>query len=137
MSAVKDGDFGIRGNPSVLGAWLNCHRLAESRRDGARLLNHRHNGGGLGHADNFARLAGILDNVAGSQGVKIGNHKNPVVKVTRGARRRDSSWHIFRVGRPNHEGGKLRTGAATLGAHGSNENQAAPTAAAKSRRAAL
>jgi hypothetical protein len=43
---------------------LDGDGLAESRRDGARLLNHRDNGGGLGYANNSARLAGILDNVA-------------------------------------------------------------------------
>jgi hypothetical protein len=63
-SAVKDWNFRLCGNPSVLGARLDGDGLAESRLDGARLLNHRDNGGGLGHADNSAGLAGILDNVA-------------------------------------------------------------------------
>ena len=64
MSAVKDGNFRLCGNALQLGARLDGDGLAESRRDGARLLRHRDNGGGRGHADNGTRLAGIGDNVA-------------------------------------------------------------------------
>jgi hypothetical protein len=50
---------------------LDGDGLAESRRDGARLLRHRDNGGGRGHADNGTRLAGIGDNVASMETERI------------------------------------------------------------------
>jgi hypothetical protein len=45
---------------------LDGDGLAESRSDGARLLNDGDNGGAIIDADNSARLAGILDNVTGA-----------------------------------------------------------------------
>src|ERR1035437_692821 len=56
ISTVKDGNFRLWRNALQLGARLDGDGLAESRRDGARLLNHRDNGGGLGHAENSAGL---------------------------------------------------------------------------------
>jgi len=50
----------------VLGRGLDGDGLAESRSDGARLLNDGDNGGAIIDADNSARLAGILDNVTGA-----------------------------------------------------------------------
>ena len=47
--------------------------LAKARRDGAGLLDHRDNGGGFVHADNAARLAGILDKITGAEGVSVGH----------------------------------------------------------------
>src|ERR1035437_10768063 len=71
FSTVKDGNFRLWRNALQLGARLDGDGLAESRRDGARLLNHRDNGGGLGHADNSARLAGIGDNIASMETERI------------------------------------------------------------------
>src|ERR1035437_8209349 len=71
FSTVKDGNFRLWRNALQLGRGLDGDGLDESRRDGAQLLNHRDNGGGLGHADNSARLAGIGDNVASMETERI------------------------------------------------------------------
>src|SRR5665811_884569 len=69
--AVKDGNFRLWRNALQLGARLEGDGLAESRRDGARLLNHRDNGGAIAHANNSAWLAGIGDNVASMEPERI------------------------------------------------------------------
>jgi hypothetical protein len=50
---------------------LDGDGLAESRRDGARLLRYRDDGGAIIHPDNGARLAGIGDNVASMETGRI------------------------------------------------------------------
>src|ERR1051325_4208089 len=66
--AVKSWDFGIRADALQLRLGLDGHGLSKARRDGARLLNHRDNRATVVRADNAARLAGILNEVAGSEG---------------------------------------------------------------------
>ena len=74
MLAVEDGDFGVWGNALQLGAGLNGHRLAKARRDGAGLLHDFDDGGGFTDANDAAVLAGILDNVTGSECVRVGHN---------------------------------------------------------------
>jgi hypothetical protein len=55
-SAVKDGNFGVWADALQFGRGLNRHRLAETRRDGARLLHHGDDGGTIADANDAARL---------------------------------------------------------------------------------
>src|ERR1035441_1542720 len=80
MSSVQDFDFGVWADALQLGLGLNGHGLAKAGRDGARFLNHRDNGGGLGDAENAARLAGVLHNVTGAECVNVGHKFSLVVK---------------------------------------------------------
>jgi len=54
---------------------LNGDGFAESRLDGAWLLDDGDDGGGFADADDTARLSGIFDNVANSEGVGVDHKK--------------------------------------------------------------
>ena len=56
-SAVEDGNLGLGADALQLGGWGESHGLAKAGDDGAWLLNNGNDGGGLGDADNLARLS--------------------------------------------------------------------------------
>ena len=58
-----------------LGLGLDSDGLAESRGDGALLLNYRDDGGTLTDAQDLAVLAGIDNDITSAKGVNVGHKK--------------------------------------------------------------